>query len=381
MSEVVLTGAEAMACGVELARVDLAPIFPITPQTQVIETLSRNHVVETLRANSEYNVMAMASGAALAGARVFTVTSSQGLVMMSEMMWEVAGNRLPIVMGVFGRALKGPGWSLGPQQNDSMMMRDTGWLMFYAETAQELLDYVLIAYRIAETNNFPAMVVGDGFYLSHTTEVVSVPDQDAVDRFLPDGPPRDGLPSLDNPATFGPLTTSEQHFDFYHRIHTEMEAIADGPLAEAFDAFEETFGRRHDIVQTHNVDDAEIVIVANGSIAGTARALLLAEPEKYGDVGLAKTTSMRPFPGAKLAQAVGGAKKVIVIDRNLSPCIGGIFAAETSAELQRYGVSPLPWIYSVVSGLGGAPVTKELIAQLLDDVRESSQPDRVIFLR
>ncbi|HDS74549.1 MAG TPA: pyruvate ferredoxin oxidoreductase, partial [Firmicutes bacterium] len=150
MADAVLTGAEAMARAAELAGVRIAPMFPITPQTAVIETLAQNGVVETLRANSEYNVMAMAAGVAWAGQRVFTVTSSQGLVMMSEMMWEVAGNRLPVVMGVFGRALKGPGWNLGTQQNDSLMMRDTGWLMFYAETAQELLDFVLIAYRVAE---------------------------------------------------------------------------------------------------------------------------------------------------------------------------------------------------------------------------------------
>ncbi len=381
MADAVLTGAEAMARAAELAGVRIAPIFPITPQTSVIETLTQNGIVETLRANSEYNVMAMAAGVAWAGQRVFTVTSSQGLVMMSEMMWEVAGNRLPVVMGVFGRALKGPGWNLGTQQNDSLMMRDTGWLMFYAETAQELLDFVLIAYRVAEEKRLPAMVIGDGFYLSHTNEVVTIPDDTDARRFLPDEPSHDGLPSLDDPATYGPLTTPEQHFDFYRTVHDEMESLGDDGMVPYFSAFHEIFGRDYDLIEATNVENAEIIVVSIGTIAGTTRALINSDTERYGDVGLVKLRSMRPFPGNRLAQALSGAKKVVVLDRNLSPCIGGIVAAEVSAELHRYAEEPLPWVYSVVTGLGGSPVTKELIAGLLEDVRASSRPDRVTFLR
>ncbi|MEW6753376.1 MAG: hypothetical protein AB1505_20700 [Candidatus Latescibacterota bacterium] len=381
MPEAVITGAEAMARAAELAGVELAPIFPITPQTQVIETLTRNGIVETLRGNSEYNVMAMASGAAWAGSRVFTATSSQGLVVMSEMMWEVAGNRLPVVMGVFGRALKGPGWNLGTQQNDSLMMRDTGWLQFYAETAQELLDLVLVAYRVAEARALPVMVVGDGFYLSHTNEIVSLPEPVQVRRFLPERPPRRGLPSLEEPAAYGPLTTPEQYFEFYQRLHEEMEDLLEGTLAAVFGEFEGLFGRRHDVVQTHGSPQAQIAIVATGTIAGTVRALLEAEPDRYPDVGLVKLMSLRPFPGRRLAQAVGASRKVVVIDRNLSPCLGGIVAAEAAAELQRYADAPLPWIYSVVSGLGGVPVTQEMIASLVEHVRGSQRPQQVVFLR
>jgi pyruvate/2-oxoacid:ferredoxin oxidoreductase alpha subunit len=381
MRDAVLTGAEAMARAAEIAGVRIAPIFPITPQTSVIETLSQNGVVETLRANSEYNVMAMAAGVAWAGQRVFTVTSSQGLVMMSEMMWEVAGNRLPVVMGVFGRALKGPGWNLGTQQNDSLMMRDTGWLMFYAETAQEILDFVLIAYRVAEKIKLPAMVVGDGFYLSHTNEVVSIPDVSDARRYLPAEPVLDGLPNLDEPATYGPLTTPAQHFDFYRAIHEEMERLGDTGMQPHFTAFREIFGRDYDLIETINVENAEIVIVSIGTIAGTARALIQGDLSQYADVGLVKLRSMRPFPGKRLARALSGAKKVVVLDRNLSPCIGGIVAAEVSGEIQRYGEEPLPWVYSVVTGLGGAPVTKEMIATLLDDIRKSSRPNQVMFLR
>jgi pyruvate ferredoxin oxidoreductase alpha subunit len=381
MSDIVLNGAEAMAKAAELAGVSLAPIFPITPQTQVIETLSQNGIVETVRANSEYNVMALASGAAWAGTRVFTVTSSQGLVMMTEMMWEVAGNRLPVVMGVFGRALKGPGWNLGTQQNDSLLMRDTGWLMFYAETAQEVLDLVLIAYRVAESQSMPAMIVGDGFYLSHTAEIVSVPKAEDVKRFLPAEPKREGLPTVGNSETFGPLTTSEQHFDFYQSLHEQMEGLANGPMTEVFAEFEEIFGRQYDIIEYTGPDDPEIIVVTNGTIAGTVRALLNAERDHFGHVGLVKLRTMRPFPGEKLALLADKVKKIVVLDRNLSPCIGGIIASEVSAELQRYCVSDLPWIYSVVTGLGGHPVTKEMISGLLDDVHVSARPDRVIFLK
>ena len=200
-TKAILTGAEAMARAAELADVDVATIFPITPQTQVIETLTQRGIVPCVRSNSEYNSMSLASGVAWAGSRVFSVTSSQGLVFMSEMIWEVAGNRLPVVLGVFGRALKGPGWNLGPQDNDSLMMRDTGWLMFYCETAQEVMDFTIMAYRIAEEQRFPVMVVGDGFYLSHTSEIVSIPDAASIRAFLPEGPPKEGLPSAEAPYT------------------------------------------------------------------------------------------------------------------------------------------------------------------------------------
>lgn len=378
--DVVLNGAETMARAAELAGVRVAPIFPITPQTKVIETFAQNGRVQILRANSEYNVMAMASGAAWAGTRVFTVSSSQGLIMMSEMMWEVAGNRLPVVLGVFGRAIKGPGWNLGPQQNDSLMMRDTGWMMFYCETAQEIFDFILLAFRIAEGRHLPAMVVGDGFYLSHTTEVVDIPDEALVRQYLPPTPPRTGLPSLDEPMAFGTLTTGDQHQRFYERMHTEMEDLADGGMDEAFAEFASVFGRKYDLVEGYNVERAEIVVVTVGTIAGTVRALLQERPDDYGHVGLVKLRSLRPFPGRKLAECLGRAKKLVVIDRNISPCIGGIVACEVSAELQRYGVWPLPWIYSVIAGLGGAVVDQDMLARLFDEVASSSRPERVYFL-
>ena len=378
----ILTGAEAMARGAELAGVEVATIFPITPQTQVIESLSQNDVVSCLRSNSEYNSLSIASGVAWAGTRVFTVTSSQGLVFMSEMMWEVAGNRLPIVMGVFGRALKGPGWNLGPQDNDSLMMRDTGWLMFYCETAQEVLDFTILAYRIAEDHQLPVMVIGDGFYLSHTTEIVSLPDAEAVKDFLPAHPPRQGLPSAENNVTFAPLTSPETHFDFYADLHRRMEDMADGPLTEIFGEYEERFGRSYDVVEAVNVESAQVVVITTATIAGTVRALLMEREEELAHFGLIKLRSMRPFPGKQIAALLRNTRKVIVIDRNISPCVGGIVAAELSSELHRFGHSPLPWIYSVVAGLGGLPVDRDMIYQQLMRVYQSDRPpEEIHFLR
>ena len=378
--ELVLNGAEAMARAAEIANAKVAPIFPITPQTKVIETFAENEKVVTLRANSEYNVMALASGAAWAGTRVFTASSSQGLVMMTEMMWEVAGNRLPVVLGVFGRALKGPGWNLGAQQNDSLLMRDTGWLMFYCETAQEIFDFVLLAFRIGEAHHFPAMVVGDGFYLSHTSEVVDVPDEALAKRFLPPAPPSDGLPRCGEPAAYGTLTTGYQHQEFYRRLHCEMEQLAEGGLDDVFADFEQVFGRRYDLIEPHNVENAKLVVVSAGTIAGTVRALLKDDPERWREVGLVKLRSVRPLPGKKLAERLGSAEKVVVIDRNLSPCTGGIVAGEVSVELQRYARPPVPWVYSVVCGLGGANVDRDMLAALLDEIAESPRPERVYFL-
>jgi pyruvate/2-oxoacid:ferredoxin oxidoreductase alpha subunit len=376
----VLNGAEAMARAAELANVKVAPIFPITPQTKVIETFAENGRVATVRGNSEYNVMALASGAAWAGMRVFSASSSQGLVMMSEMMWEVAGNRLPIVLGVFGRALKGPGWNLGAQQNDSLMMRDTGWLIFYCETAQELFDFILVAYRVGEEHHFPAMVVGDGFYLSHTSEVVSVPEEHLVRQFLPESPPTRGLPLPAEPMAYGTLTTGFQHQEFYRKYHEEMEALADGAMDGVFAEFGALFGRQYDLVEGFNLEQAEIVVVSTATIAGTVRALIRDDPDRWRKVGFVKLRSVRPLPGRKLAACLGGARKVVVIDRNLSPCIGGIVASEVSVELQRYAEPPVPWIYSVVCGLGGANVDRAMLAALFEEVQLSSRPERVYFL-
>lgn len=378
--ELVLSGAEAMAKAAELANARMAPVFPITPQTRVIETFAESDKVAMLRANSEYNVMALASGAAWAGTRVFSVTSSQGLVMMAEMMWEVAGNRLPVVLGVFSRALKGPGWNLGTQQNDCLMMRDTGWLIFSCETAQELLDLVLIAFRVGEHRHFPVMVVGDGFYLSHTSESVSIPDEELVRRFLPDEPPRVGLPALDDPVAYGTLTTGHQHQEFYRKLHVEMEELAEGGMEQTFSDFRTLFGRSYDLIEAHNIERAEIVVVTAGTIAGTVRALILDDPALWATVGLVKLRSLRPFPGRKLAACLGAAKKVVVIDRNLSPCIGGIIASEVSVELQRYARGRVPWIYSVVCGLGGATVDRDMLAGLLGEIKCSSRPERIYFL-
>ncbi|MDH7568424.1 MAG: pyruvate ferredoxin oxidoreductase, partial [Armatimonadota bacterium] len=179
-----MNGAEAMAIAFQLAGVRIAYTYPITPQIEVMETLSRNGRILYVQGDSEYNVLAGAEGVVWGGERCAVATASQGLLLMSEVMWEVAGNRLPIVMGVFNRGVKGPGWCLGAQQNDTLFMRDTGWLQFYCESAQEVLDLVLIAFRVAEEVCLPAMVAGDGFYLSHQTEEVHVPAAEEVRAFV-----------------------------------------------------------------------------------------------------------------------------------------------------------------------------------------------------
>ncbi len=376
----IMNGSEAMARAAELSGVKAAPIFPITPQTTVIEELSKGGKVETFRGNSEYQVMSLASGMAWAGTRVFAVTSSQGLIIMGELMWETVGNRLPIVMGIFGRALKGPGWALGPQQNDSLMMRDTGWLIFYLETAQEILDFIIIAYKIAEQIRLPVMVCGDGFFLSHTKEVISVPDETLVTGFLPESPPTEGLPDVDAPVTYAPLVTPSEYSNFYQGIHNLIDSLPEGQLEPICDEFEERFGRRYRLVETFGADDAEIVIVATSAIVGTVRAFLNNNCDKYPHVRLVKLRSLRPFPVAELVEAIGDASKIVVIDRNLSPGEGGIFASETMGAIHRAGVSNIPAIYSVVAGLGGEPFTAEGVKEVIEIAETTDRPEKVYFI-
>ncbi len=369
-----MNGAEALACAYELAGVRVAYTFPITPQTEVLEYLSKSQKVRCIQADSEYNVLAGAEGVLWAGERCAVSTSSQGLVLMSELMWETAGNRLPLVMGVFNRALKWPAWNLQAQQNDSLFMRDTGWLQFYCESAQEILDFVLIAFRVSEEVLLPSMVAGDGFYVSHEKEEVHVPSEDEVREFV--GKPNFGdLPSFENPRIYGGLPPSSTYFSLCRKMHREMESAAE-VFRSAADEFAIRFGRRYEPIETIKIEVAETVMVTAGAISGTARQVV----EDNGEyLGLLKIHNFRPFPKDEIRRALNGARKVAVFDRNIAMGIGGIFSWELKAAL--FDVEKRPVIYNFVTGLGGTDVTPEMVNMALDYMESTDQPeDECLFL-
>jgi pyruvate/2-oxoacid:ferredoxin oxidoreductase alpha subunit len=360
---VIVTGAEAMSLAYEMAGVRIAYVFPITPQTEVLETMTRSERVRVIPSDSEFNAIASATGVFWGGERCAIYTSSQGLVLMSEVMWEVAGNRLPMVMGVFNRALRGPAWTLGPQQNDSLFMRDTGWLQFYCETAQDVFDFILLAMRVAERVYLPAMVCGDGFYLSHQKEEIQIPEEAAVRGFIGELAVPD-LPDSSQPATFGGVaSTAQQYFRLSERMHRDVVASQDVFL-EVAKGFEVLFGRRRTLTEPYAMDDAELVLIASGATCGVVREEVARRRQRGQKVGLLKLCSIRPLPVGEMLRHLRPGQKIAVLDRNLTTGAGGIFHCEISAALR--GLVDHIVLLGCITGLGGVDLTPEATGELID---------------
>ena len=265
----VIMGNHAVSHAVRLARAAVIAAYPITPQTQIVEELSSMCAEGELQAKfvkveSEHSAMACSIGAAAAGSRAFTASSSQGLALMHEMLHWAAGGRLPIVLADVNRAMA-PSWNIWTEQTDSLAQRDTGWLQFYCTSNQEILDSILIAYRVAEQVSLPAMVVYDAFFLSHTYEPVDIPDHEPVDRFLPPFEPEFRL-DVDNPMNFGSLASP----DYYMEMRADIEKATESVhklMLEIYTGFGQIFGRDYDVVEKYRCDDAELVLVTSGSIS------------------------------------------------------------------------------------------------------------------
>jgi pyruvate/2-oxoacid:ferredoxin oxidoreductase alpha subunit len=362
-----LNGNHAVSWAVRLARPHVVPLYPITPQTPILELLTEFHAngqlqAEILTPESEHSVLAACVPASLAGARVFTATASQGLLLMHEVLHYAAGARAPIVMANVNRTVASP-WAFWPDQTDSLAQRDTGWIQYYSESPQESLDSVLQAFRVAELVRLPAMVNHDAFYVSHSLESVDVPSQADVDRFLPPYAPEQRLDTA-NPSGWGNVVTQEM----FCRHRREMEqAMQDALVAaqEADRAWGEITGRSWGLVERYRCDGAQTVVVALGSMCGTARDAV-DELRAAGEaVGLVKIRLFRPFPQEALRIALGGVRDVVVLDRNHSPGLGGIVNQEVRAAL--YGLETPPRVHGVLAGVGGVNVPPQKIVKLVRD--------------
>jgi len=339
-------------------------IYPITPQTECVELLSgleieKGHVVKV---ESEHSAMAVCMGFSLAGARSFTASSSNGLAYMVENVYAAAFYRLPIVMMAVNRTL-GPPWNIWADHGDGMMLRDTGWIQFYCEDNQEVFDTTLLAYRLGEDHRvlLPVLVCQDSFVLSHTLMETDVPDQDTVDAFLP---PLE-LPHrvTDRPRTFGGL-------DFPHETEVHRRQFAEamgrvlGVYAEVQDAFEQTFGRRPaDPVVPYRMEDAEVVLISMGTIGATARTAVDRLRERGIRAGSLRVRIFRPFPAESLNTLLAGARHVAVIDRDLSPGLGGVLWSELRTFYEGDAV-----VQNYMMGLGGGDVRPEHLVQVVEDV-------------
>jgi pyruvate/2-oxoacid:ferredoxin oxidoreductase alpha subunit len=367
----VMIGNHAVSWGVQLARAEVVAAYPITPQTQIVEELAEMCADGRLEARfikveSEHSAMAACIGAAAAGARAFTATSSQGLLLMHELLHWAGLGRLPIVMADINRAVA-PGWNIWTDQNDTLAQRDTGWIQLYCETNQETLDSTVQAFKLAEDVDLPVMIVLDAFYLSHTSEPVDVPEARDVDAFLPRREARLKL-DVNDPRTFGALAPPSAYMEMRLR---QQEAFDRARVAfHEIDAeWGRIFGRRYGAIEAYRAEGAEVLLVTSGTITSTARHVVNVRRERGEQVGLVKVKMFRPFPGALLREALGGVPQVAVLDRNISPGRGGIFAEEIRAALYDLPPRRRPRLDGYIVGLGGRDVTPAVIEECLDRTR------------
>ncbi|MGE5242838.1 MAG: pyruvate ferredoxin oxidoreductase [Betaproteobacteria bacterium] len=375
MTTRIIEGTHAVSWAVQRSRVKVIAAYPITPSSGVVELLSELCATGQLDARfvaveSEHSALATCAGASQTGLRAFTATSSHGLLYMHEMLHWCAGARLPIVLANVNRAVGSP-WNIFADQNDSLSQRDTGWIQYYCENNQEVLDTILQAFRVAEQVLLPAMVCLDAFFLSHTSEPVSIPGQEEVDAYLPPFRPPFVL-SPAEPHAFGGLPAADGYMELRARIEESMRR-AESVAREADQAFAGRFGRAHPIVESYRTEDADVLLVASGTVAGTARAVVDSRRAAGERVGLVKIHLFRPFPFDAVRAAVSGARKLAIVDRNISFGHGGIMASEIrSALCGRPGPEA---IFSFVAGLGGRDITTETLEDILAHTTARAQAE------
>ncbi len=377
----VLMGNHSVSYGVMLSKVKVIAAYPITPQTQVVEELSELCATKKLDATfikveSEHSALACVLGASLAGSRAFTATSSQGLALMHELIHWAGLGRYPIVLANVNRAM-GPGWNIWSDQNDSLSQRDCGWIQLYCENNQEVLDNVLLGYKIAEKVLLPVMLVYDAFILSHTYEIVDIPEQAQADRFLPPFK-SDYRLDINNPACFGGLTSPEHYFELRYNMQAAMEQAV-SVYKEAQKEFRDIFGRDYPMIEEYRTDDAQYLYITSGSLTSTARIVVDELRDKGYKVGLLKIKAFRPMDKAELIRLLKGREKIFILDRNISAGVGGIFAQEIKAYL--YGQKFMPEIYPFIIGLGGRDIPPSSIMEAFNyAVVENKKPEDILYI-
>jgi pyruvate ferredoxin oxidoreductase alpha subunit len=374
-----IEGSAAIARAVAMCRPQVVSAYPITPQTHIVEALARMIAQGELRAElvsveSEFSAASVVLGAAAAGSRAYTATSAQGLLLMTEVLYNIGGLRIPVVMTCANRAIGAPVSAWNDQQ-DSMAMRDTGWLQLYCADNQEAVDTTIQAFRIAERTELPVMVCVDGYVLTHTLEPIDLPSQEQVDAFLP---PYRFSRALDprNPISIGNLVTPEYYSEARHAHHQAILRAREEIIAADRD-WAAICGRSWDgLLAVDGPPDARLGILTIGSVMGTLFDARQAHPE-FGAVKLIKLRAMRPFPVAELIGACAGLSDLIVLERALSPGGGGIVGAEVRAAL--FEAPSRPKIHNFAAGLGGRDMPLDLYPRLLARIAHEAPVQFAIF--
>ena len=367
MSKDMMTGSDAVAFGVKLAKPDLIFAYPITPQTHIVETLSEiapSWGGRFINVESEFSAIASCLGAVSAGSRAFTATSSHGLLLMHEVLHWFVGARMPLVMVNANRAVGSP-WNIWADQSDSLAQRDTGWLQIYCETCQEALDTVIQGYYISEKLLLPVMVMIDGFIISHTMEEVEVHEQKKIDAFLPPYEPQFKL-DVDDPRSFGNAALPDDYYRMRKAIQGTFTSSFE-VLRDSHSLFEDVFGSHYDLIEAYRCDDAETIFMVSGALTGTTRVAVDMMREKGMKVGLIKLRVFRPFPKDALQQIIGGDQDVIVLNRAVSYGAQGTLTQELRSAF--YNVDDKPDIYDVIISLGGKEVFPETLMEVCEGIK------------
>jgi pyruvate ferredoxin oxidoreductase alpha subunit len=367
-----IEGSRAVAEAVALCRPEVICAYPISPQTHIVEALGAMvkggelEKCEYINVESEFGAMSVSIGASAAGARTYTATASQGLLFMSEAVYNASGLGLPIVMTVANRAIGAP-INIWNDHSDSLSQRDSGWMQLYAENNQEALDLHIQAFKLAEELSLPVMVCMDGFILTHAYERVDMPSAEQVNRFLPPFEPRQVLDPRE-PVSIGAMVGPEAFMEVRYLAHDkQMRALERIPQLAA--EFKQIFGRdTGGLTHTYRAEDAETMVVAMGSVLGTIKETVDEMREEGHRIGVLGITSFRPFPLVQVREALQRAKRVVVLEKSLAVGIGGILATDVRMALSGLKLHG----YTVVAGLGGRAITRKSLHKLFREAQQDA---------
>jgi len=376
MVKEMLTGNYAAAWGARLADVDYVPAFPITPQSEIIEVLSTwinggNMDAIFTNMDSEHSMITAAGTASAAGTRVFSATSSQGLLYGFEMLYNIAGWRVPLVLINVSRAVSAP-ITLEPDHNDVLSARDTGIIQIHAETCQEILDTILMAYKISENEKvlLPVMINMDGFYLSFTREPVLIPDKSEVKGFLPEYKPKHAFFKASEPMAQGVAVLGGSAYSYFKYQQHLASLNALEVYNEVASEFEGVFGRSYSAIEAFMMEDAEYVLIMSNSFTVKGKAAVKGFRENGIKAGLLRLRLIRPFPDAELRRLLSNIKAAAVIDQNISPGSGGILFKDVSAALYHDAHRP-EVLLSFIGGLGGKDISQVEFTHIIDMMKKS----------
>ena len=386
MKKSFLNGNEAIAEAVLLSGVKSIAAYPITPQTGIVNRLSdlimdRQFETTMTHVESEFSAISVVLGSTLGGVRSFTATSSQGLLMMSEATYYGSGMRIPLVMAVVNRSLSAPVTIFSDHQ-DSMSLRDNGWLQFYCKDSQEVLDTIITAYKIAEHKKvlLPVKVCIDGFFVSHLSEPVEIPSQTVVDSFLPEFTANFPHMDLENPKFLGTAAWPDYYEEFVY-LRNKALTNAIGVIEEVTKEYSDKIRKITSLISTYRSSDAELIIIGIGSMMSTLEVAVDKMRKKGVPIGLLRIKCYRPFPYEQIIDEIKNSKKLVILDRSLSPSQAGPVFLEISSLLQTSGHDID--CYGFILGLGGRDITEKtgaLIVKAVDEIKSKSAESRQFWL-